>query len=68
MSEIENHFTVFIRLPFNRGDFVDPPSASVQSTRYSSVVNVLIGSMERKQRKGAVGNHLPPVEKQRDQL
>lgn len=23
--EVENHFTVFVRLPFNRGDFVDPP-------------------------------------------
>ena len=28
MTEIENHFTVFVRLPFNRGDFVDPPPVS----------------------------------------
>jgi Atg29 N-terminal domain len=27
MSEVENHFTVFVRLPFNRGEFVDPPPA-----------------------------------------
>ena len=25
MAEIENHFTVFVRLPFYRGDFIDPP-------------------------------------------
>lgn len=25
MTEVENQFTVYIRLPFNRGDFVDPP-------------------------------------------
>jgi hypothetical protein len=25
MTEVENHFTVFVRLPFNRGDFIDPP-------------------------------------------
>jgi hypothetical protein len=25
MTEVENHFTVFVRLPFNRGNFVDPP-------------------------------------------
>lgn len=24
------HYTVFIRLPFPRGDFVDPPSVSLQ--------------------------------------
>jgi hypothetical protein len=29
MTEVENHFTVFVRLPFNRGDFVDPPPASL---------------------------------------
>lgn len=28
MADQENHFTVFIRLPFNRGDFVDPPQVS----------------------------------------
>ena len=28
MAEVENHFTVFIRLPFNRGNFVDPPPVS----------------------------------------
>jgi Atg29 N-terminal domain len=27
MPDVENHFTVFIRLPFDRGDFVDPPPA-----------------------------------------
>jgi hypothetical protein len=30
MAEVENHFTVFVRLPFNRGDFVDPPPARAQ--------------------------------------
>lgn len=25
MADVEDHFTVFIRLPFPRGDFVDPP-------------------------------------------
>ena len=25
MAEVESHFTVFIRLPFNRGEFIDPP-------------------------------------------
>lgn len=25
MAEVENHFTVFVKLPFNRGDFIDPP-------------------------------------------
>ena len=28
------HYTVFIRLPFPRGDFVDPPSVSVSGPRY----------------------------------
>lgn len=27
------HYTVFIRLPFPRGDFVDPPSVSFQVSR-----------------------------------
>ena len=28
-SEPDSHFTVFIRLPFPRGDFVDPPPVSL---------------------------------------
>ena len=28
------HYTVFIRLPFPRGDFVDPPSVSFPVSRY----------------------------------
>lgn len=28
MVEGNSKFTVFIRLPFSRGDFVDPPAAS----------------------------------------
>lgn len=29
-NEADNvHYTVFIRLPFPRGDFVDPPSVSL---------------------------------------
>ena len=30
------HYTVFIRLPFPRGDFVDPPSVSFQVSRYGA--------------------------------
>jgi Atg29 N-terminal domain len=30
MAEVENHFTVFVRLPFNRGEFVDPPPVLAQ--------------------------------------
>lgn len=29
MVEANSKFTVFIRLPFSRGDFVDPPAASI---------------------------------------
>ena len=27
-QELSPHFTVFVRLPFPRGDFVDPPPVS----------------------------------------
>lgn len=29
VDPVDNNFTVFIRLPFPRGDFVDPPPASL---------------------------------------
>ena len=41
-TEAENvHYTVFIRLPFPRGDFVDPPSVSFRFSR--SCANVADG-------------------------
>ena len=32
----DNNFTVFIRLPFPRGDFVDPPPASCGPRKFKS--------------------------------
>ena len=29
-SAAEPHYTVFIKLPFPRGDFIDPPAVSVR--------------------------------------
>ena len=36
-TEADNvHYTVFIRLPFPRGDFVDPPSVSFSISSYGT--------------------------------
>ncbi len=58
----DTNFTVFIRLPFPRGDFVDPPPVSVPDTHAASaerLVLILSGGMERGQRQGAMGHPLP---------
>ncbi len=69
MAEVENHFTVFVRLPFNRGDFVDPPPVRVMATSgIGTSLMLLTGSVECSKGKGAMGDHFTTVEKQRDQL
>ncbi|KAI1607932.1 hypothetical protein EDD37DRAFT_7048 [Exophiala viscosa] len=41
MAETENHFTVFIRLPFNRGDFIDPPPVAWSAAKESALWNII---------------------------
>src|SRR5271170_4602251 len=41
MAAIENHFTVFIRLPFERGNFVDPPPVSWSAAKERKLWNVI---------------------------
>ncbi|KAG9771222.1 hypothetical protein KCU88_g6395, partial [Aureobasidium melanogenum] len=41
MAAVENHFTVFIRLPFNRGDFVDPPPVAWSATKERALWDIL---------------------------
>jgi len=41
MAEVENHFTVFIRLPFNRGDFVDPPPVAWSATKERALWDII---------------------------
>lgn len=41
MAELENHFTVFIRLPFARGDFVDPPPVAWSAAKERQLWEVL---------------------------
>ncbi|RMZ86531.1 hypothetical protein DV736_g6245, partial [Chaetothyriales sp. CBS 134916] len=41
MAEVENHFTVFVRLPFNRGDFVDPPPVSWSAAKERALWDVI---------------------------
>ncbi len=41
MAGIENHFTVFIRLPFNRGEFVDPPPVAWSAAKESALWNII---------------------------
>jgi len=41
MVEIENHFTVFIRLPFNRGDFIDPPPVAWSAAKERALWDVI---------------------------
>lgn len=41
MAEQENHFTVFIRLPFNRGDFVDPPPVAWSAAKERALWDII---------------------------
>ncbi|KIV80488.1 hypothetical protein PV11_07986 [Exophiala sideris] len=41
MAETENHYTVFIRLPFNRGDFIDPPPVAWSAAKESALWNII---------------------------
>jgi hypothetical protein len=41
MAEVENHFTVFIRLPFNRGDFIDPPPVAWSAAKERALWDVI---------------------------
>lgn len=37
----EDHFTVFIRLPFPRGDFIDPPPVRWDSLKDQALWDIL---------------------------
>ena len=39
--EVENHFTIFVRLPFNRGDFVDPPPVNWSNAKERALWDIL---------------------------
>ncbi|MCJ1258693.1 hypothetical protein MMC24_006526 [Lignoscripta atroalba] len=41
LKEPDNHFTVFIRLPFPRGDFVDPPAIDWDSSKDRTLWKIL---------------------------
>lgn len=41
MTEYEDHFTLFIRLPFARGDFVDPPPVAWSAAKERELWEVL---------------------------
>lgn len=41
MAEHEDHFTIFIRLPFARGDFVDPPPVAWSAAKERELWEVL---------------------------
>ncbi len=41
MTELEDHFTVFVRLPFNRGDFVDPPPVAWSAAKERALWDVI---------------------------
>lgn len=40
-SDQEKHFTVFIRLPFPRGDFVDPPPVKWDAAKDQRLWDIL---------------------------
>ncbi|KAJ9608920.1 hypothetical protein H2200_006691 [Cladophialophora chaetospira] len=40
-ERVEDHFTVLIRLPFNRGDFVDPPPVKWSAAKESALWDIL---------------------------
>ena len=39
--EIENHYTVFVRLPFNRGNFVDPPPVAWSAAKERALWDIM---------------------------
>jgi hypothetical protein len=41
MAEVENHFTVFVRLPFNRGNFIDPPPVAWSAAKERALWDVI---------------------------
>ena len=41
MAEVENHFTVFIRLPFDRGNFIDPPPVAWSAAKERALWDVI---------------------------
>lgn len=41
MTDLEDHFTIFIRLPFARGDFVDPPPVDWSAAKERELWEVL---------------------------
>lgn len=41
MAEVESHFTVFIRLPFKRGNFVDPPPVAWSAAKERALWDVI---------------------------
>jgi hypothetical protein len=41
MADFENRFTVFVRLPFNRGDFVDPAPVSWSAAKERALWDVI---------------------------
>ena len=41
VARMENHFTVFIRLPFSRGNFVDPPPVAWSATKERALWDVI---------------------------
>ena len=61
------HYTCFIRLPFSRGDFVDPPQVVLymSETLVWTVSDSEIGWLEFDQRSCAMENHLQGFKQQR---
>lgn len=41
MAQPEHHFTVFIRMPFRRGDFVDPPPVAWNAAKEHALWDIL---------------------------
>jgi hypothetical protein len=60
MTEVENHFTVFVRLPFNRGDFIDPPPVGLCLSKHLQRLINIAGRMVECQRNKAVGCNITP--------
>jgi len=63
MSGSDPSYTVFIRLPFPRGDFVDPPSVSnPPASSYAKLTRE--GGMGRREGQGFVEDPLESFKKQ----
>ena len=60
----EHRFTVIVRLPFRRGDFVDPPPVRVYPFSMLRLLLNDIGGMECSQREGVMGNHFSTIQNQ----